>query len=952
MSVPLDKWQKQMEDHFADLKARRDRSGLPIFALEHGLAKESLADIATQLRQRLIHGERLAPHWLLWTIYAAERGYTYEGGEYWQSFEESTPCWDSRDRYRVSNWFRKFQKLYNGVVPSGPWARHFSIIAWPITHAVLPRFLQWQFARTLYDLRYRLARLNDADPATIGRLIASNVHYASTRLEQFLQQEELVGRLVLALLHQDHIEGEEPILPATLNRIVSDLERVRDARAWIKEASRVVSDRFRGLGRGTGYRQPAAAGGTAKRSPFEARPDIRPDLRLYYKGKGTWDLQIDIPSFKDVGALNPEVRRFLKQTRCAVNGNSGKKPPGWLLTGRRQAVLRNWPDPDQPMVAFEAKDGTVDHLLSSECRMSPGPVWLFRIGKDGLAREIASRIMRPGQDYVITSKERLDDLRHFQQPCTVNCAGIHAIHLSIPEAIPEALAQQLKAWKLEIARTIRVWPAGLPGRSWDGEGRGEWLTTEKPCLGIAPDHEVEAFQINLDGSETQTIRAGAPSEPIFIQLPELAAGRHLLRVRAQTQNKDAGHLAAHEGCLELRVREPEAWVSGTSLHAGLVVTRNPYDATLDTFWQNDFDLSVAGPEGRQVTPIVALQNAAEDVIFTRQVCGPLNLPVTPDVWKKRFNDFLLREKCEWSYLEATSGILTLDGGELGRYDIRFEHDVKPVRWVLRHESDGVFIRLVDETSQEGTAPVCQFFGMERPRDRQSIGPEKALRGFTVEPPGGLFAAKIGKSRDYIVVSTGLSDSHLAGLGVRPNHGHISGDPKSIINLLRVLRFWNRARVAGDLGSFHRWQVINTLMHGIVGIIAGWDWARAEARLIGASDPGDALSRLQSMVNHKSGFASVIVRDAGTMTAGRKRLAAWFTNLAKRYRIASDADLCRFAFEFASRPHALPTLYLEGLEDHIRRAKASQTLIRAARLAVLCKSCANGRAARLLPEFDS
>lgn len=941
-----------MEGHFADLKARRDRSGLPIFALEHGLAEDSIEEIADQLRQRLIRGERLAPHWLLWTIYAAERGYTYEGGEYWQSFEEATPGWDSRDRYRVSNWFRKFQESYNGVVPSGPWAGHFSIIAWPITHAVLPRFLQWQFARTLYDLRYRLARLNDVDPAKIGRLIASNVYYASTRLEQFLQQEELVGRLVLALLHQDQIEGEEPLLPATLDRIVSDLEQVRDARTWIKEASRVVSDRFKGLGRGTGSRQLAAAGGTTDRSSFEAHPDIRPDLRLHYKGQGNWDLQIDIPSFKYVGALNPEVRQFLKQTRCAVNGSTGKKPPGWLLSGRRQAVLRSWPDPDQPMVAFEAKNGTVDHILSSECRMSPGPVWLFRIGKDGLAREIAGRTVRPGQDYVIASQEPLDDPLDLHQSCTVNCTDIHAIHLSIPEAIPEALAQQLKAWKLEIARTIRVWPAGLPGRSWDGEGRGEWLTTEKPCLCIAPDHKVEAFQISLDGSEAQTVRAGEPGEPTFIQLPELAAGRHLLRVSAQTQNKDAAGLASHEGYLELRVREPEPWVSGTSLHAGLIVTRSPHDATLDTFWQNEFDLSVAGPEGRQITPFVALNNAAEDEIFTRQVCAALNLPVTPDVWKKRFNDFLQREKCEWRYLEATSGILTLDGGELGHYDIRFEHEVKPVRWVLRHESDGVFIRLVDETNQEGTAPVCQFFGMERPRDRQSIDPEKALRGFKVEPPGGLFAARIGKSRDYIAVSTGQSGSRLAGLGVRPNHGHISGDPKAIINLIRILIYWNSARVAGDLGTFHRWQVINTLMQGIVGIIAGWDWARAEAQFIDASDHGNALSRLQSLVNHKSGFASVIVRDAGTLTGGRKQLIAWFTDLAKRYRITSDADLCQFALEFASRPHALPTLYLEGLENHIRRAKASQTLVRAARLAILCKSCADGRAAKLLPEADS
>ena len=86
MAVPLDKWQERMKQHFAALADRRSSSGLPIFALEHGLTDAELGEIADQLRSRLTSGQRLMPHWLLWTIYAAEQGYTYEGDEYWQSF--------------------------------------------------------------------------------------------------------------------------------------------------------------------------------------------------------------------------------------------------------------------------------------------------------------------------------------------------------------------------------------------------------------------------------------------------------------------------------------------------------------------------------------------------------------------------------------------------------------------------------------------------------------------------------------------------------------------------------------------------------------------------------------------------------------------------------------------------------------------------------------------------
>lgn len=147
MPMPLEKWQERLEGHFASLAHSRSASGLPTFALEHGLEDHELEGIASHLLSRLKAGFPLSTHWLLWVIYATERGYSYAGDEYWHSFEEQTPNWSLVDRDRVVPWFTKFHKTYHGVVPSGPWASHFKIIAWPITHAILPRYLQRQFAR-------------------------------------------------------------------------------------------------------------------------------------------------------------------------------------------------------------------------------------------------------------------------------------------------------------------------------------------------------------------------------------------------------------------------------------------------------------------------------------------------------------------------------------------------------------------------------------------------------------------------------------------------------------------------------------------------------------------------------------------------------------------------------------------------------------------------------------
>jgi hypothetical protein len=250
MPMPLEQWQERLEGHFAELAKARANSGFPLFALEHGLADHELEEIDRQLSSRIKAGFLLNPHWLVWVVFATERGYDYDGGEYWHPIEERTIHWDLPHRRQLRGWFKKFQETYHGVIPSGPWAEWFSIIAWPITHAILPKYLQWQFAKALYDLRYRLVRLDPVTPADVGRLLAENTWDASSRFREFLQQEELVGRIVLALLSDRKVEGQSPIYESTLERLVSDLEKVQSAREWLKETRRYVAARFKGASRG------------------------------------------------------------------------------------------------------------------------------------------------------------------------------------------------------------------------------------------------------------------------------------------------------------------------------------------------------------------------------------------------------------------------------------------------------------------------------------------------------------------------------------------------------------------------------------------------------------------------------------------------------------------------------------------------------------------------------
>ena len=942
MPMPLENWQERLERHFESLMRKRVSSGFPIFALEHDLTDEEFEQISSLLRSRLKSGFQLSPHWLLWVVYAAELGYHYDGDEYWPPFERSTPNWrEYGDRNWIRAFFRRFHATYHGVEPSGRWAGNFPIIAWPITHAILPRYLQRQFARTLYDLRFRLAGVESLEPTAIGRMLAANVHHVSTRFEIFLQQEELAGRIVLALLGETPVEGEEPIYLTTLMRIATDLERVRNAREWLKEAQRVVTDRFKGIGRGTGPPGPDAYTGHDGRVRDRAvHPDIRPGLLLRYAGVATWSVSMEVPGFRSVAALNADIGLFLRRTRCRLNGANDTKPAGWILLGNKKGGLKSWPDPQKPLIEFEQSHATVDHLLESECRISAGPVWLFRIGRDGIAREITGRIVRPGHDYIVATTGALPDFLKGMSLCTVECSGIRSFRISVPADVPAEYVKWLHDLGLQLARTIRVWPAGLPGRGWDGEGSSEWLTTEALCFGIVHDHPVDGYVLRLNDGVSTVIEAGRVGHPVFVRLPPLPAGTHSLTVKAQRSVYVTEIVSSPpaEGFVELKVREPEPWVPGAPSHAGLIVTLDPYEASLDTFWENDLSLTVMGPESHHVTCTVSLESGQGEEIFAEQVDGPMDLPVTPDVWSKRFAQFVKRENCAWRYLEASAGTLTIKGEELGEYVIRFEREVLPVRWVLRYDHGKIILRLIDDTGREESKLTSLFFGMERPAKAETCSPNDVLLGIAVEPPGGLFIAEHEDHSDVVVVSAGLTADGFKGLGVTPVFSELRSGSVPLSRAFQILQQWRDARLAGFLSDIRRQQVTDGFLAATYEKLCGGDWARAEAIFLEKPHAQYAIDNLQRIVDRRGGFAAVLRRDYAIMSDSPAAGSRWFADLAARYGVCSDRKLSEFALRLASEPYWLAHHFGPDLDGLLNQINGNPALLRGARLLALL--CAN------------
>ena len=493
----------------------------------------------------------------------------------------------------------------------------------------------------------------------------------------------------------------------------------------------------------------------------------------------------------------------------------------------------------------------------------------------------------------------------------------------------------LKQLGLQVARTIRVWPAGLPGRGWDGEGRSEWLTTETPCFGIMHDHPVGAYVLRLNNGAETVIKAGKGGDPVFARIAPLPAGTHLLTVQARPSTSLGAMtpLSDAEGFVQLHVREPEPWLPGVVSHPCLLATLDPYDADLDTLWRNEVNLSVLGPEGHTVTCTVSLAGRDGGEILLDRIGGPMELPVKPAVWRNKFGQFLKHEQHTWSYLEAASGSLVIAGEELGHYAFQFEHDVLPLRWVLRRDHRNIVLRLIDDTGEEEAALSILFFSMKRPLKEESCPPNEVLRGIVVPPPGGLFYAQYGEHCTTVIVSTGRTAKSFKDLSITPEFSDLRKGSIDLARCLQLLGAWNNARLYGPLASVRQETVINGLVGEIYGRLCGTEWTKRETAF--RKNPGHAVEALQRAVDMHSGFAAALRKGCSKMDDDMAAASQWYADVAQRYNVSPKPRLCDFALRLASQPHRLSeTFGADEMRSLLNRVKSNPAIVRGARLLAL------------------
>ncbi len=239
----IDAIQHQLEQRFVLMRGVGKLQRRSIFALEHGMDRLERASLELALRDALRGpGYRPSRHWLAWTVYACELAYADDGTDYWHRLESSMPGWSVNWRTGLRQWFEDFSIEFGGYRPVGRWAETYSIISWPLCHAVLPRDLHWQLTRTLCELRHQFPTRKGFGATALGHFIACRNKGGSSRFENLLEESELVGLLARSLISEP-ADGSR-LCDMAVDRILADMQADKMTHPWLYRAADATGPGF------------------------------------------------------------------------------------------------------------------------------------------------------------------------------------------------------------------------------------------------------------------------------------------------------------------------------------------------------------------------------------------------------------------------------------------------------------------------------------------------------------------------------------------------------------------------------------------------------------------------------------------------------------------------------------------------------------------------------------
>ena len=524
--------ESQLRNTFSSLANSRLESGWPVFAIEHGLTPSEVKELTSKLQEHLYRNRMLnRDHVLVWLVVAAEVGYSYNGDEYWQSFEQQIPAWRNYgDRSALKRMFLRFEKTYSGFRPLGRWAEHFSIISWPISHSILASALHSKFAQLLHDNRFELAARQNWTDAELGKFASDSYFGGSTLLAGMLEQYELTGNLILNLRNESQALGDAPIQPAIVQRLCDDIQSARLGKSNLQGFRRVQrTTNIRVKGGLKTQTSSHSSFDTIEKEAFNQR--YRPKWIAKIDKEGAWRLGLNLQGIAGLLAEQGLRLREMHGVRMKFIGDKRPSPIQALRAFVTKPMIEvpNITDVlTQPLITFEGEAAGLELLREIVIGPPMRVCWLLRIQADGLAHEVMGRHIKRRSSYLLVTHQALPTKVCEQLGLmNVDCAteGPVTYILESGNIITENAKVELKKLGLGWSHSIDVSPVGLVPRWEDGSNSVVYVQDEKVLLQIYSDLAVDGFTVKVNSSPPLRINA-EHSQNTILELSDLGIGSH------------------------------------------------------------------------------------------------------------------------------------------------------------------------------------------------------------------------------------------------------------------------------------------------------------------------------------------------------------------------------------------------------------------------------------------
>lgn len=914
---------ERLDAHFTALSARRRELRSPVFALEHELGDIDLQLLTDAVRSVVSWGLQLRyrKSWLPFVVYAAEQGYEYVGDKYWPPFEAATPGWEYDHRDWLRRQFIKFADQYTGARPKGAFADNFPIIAWPITHAVLPTYLQRYLAKLLFDFRTGLSTALLAEPDELGRRLAARTQGYTERFRIFCANTELLGQVAVALLAGED-EDSPYMVPSALDRIVESLIREQQARRWLNSARQSASNV-----RSSGFKSSGPHRGSSGVPKLPRPTDPRLSLRLQ---DGVWSAYAELPDLTVLSERLPNLYNELAHSRAEVNGVRKRLATGRLVHGGQEVRLESWPDPSKPFIQLEGGSQSANQLLADQCVLTHSRWWLFRRQGAGLAVEVRGRVLRPGRKYVVIGDESAPAPSFsWSRRAPMSVAGVAAYTLHVPDTLTHEDVARIDRLGLAALSSVAIRPVGLVASSWDGDGAVEWPVGEPALVGIHSELAPTKCHVSAYGRSFQV--AWPPDEnELILSLEALEVGTHEVKVGLA----DPTGQELSSGSLVVTIRDPQTRPEAATRGEGIRMLASPARPTVAELWEEDATVTIEGPIGGTADLHVALRSG--DGTQLAEITRTVKLPVSDRDWGQVAYGIRTDTKFRRAYDDAESCVVSVTSGGVGFASLSCERGFVPLRWRFTKARDGSFVATL--ANRTGGPATVDFYPVDTPAEPVRYPSDAAI---SLPPRGGLLCATSDEVELAEIAPTNPNALLRAGVG-RSNVPYGTNSLAEIRRLAAGHRKWALARSPQDaFAGRQRELAMDAFSRSIALVVCGTHWARTEQQLATADDPADYLEQMRRDVGvseaHRA-LADAIAQNLWHwLSIGE--LAVGFSDVMARALqqngVRSQSTAGRFLLTLAGRPGYILSDWSKVDCDYLlERVVASPVLLRAARFAVL------------------